>query len=66
MNKKQPGGLARLLTCVGEALYNYHYQLGVYVVRRGRHLIRFLARITRGPRRRMRYAWLVRRGTLAE
>ena len=59
MNKKQPGGLARLLTCVGEALYNYHYQLGVYVVRRGRHLIRFLARITRGPRRRMRYMWLM-------
>ena len=59
MNKKQPGGLARLLTCVGEALYNYHYQLGVYVVRRGRHLIRFLARITRGPRRRMRYVWLM-------
>ena len=55
MKEKKKGFFAR----VCEAVYNYHYQLGVYVLRRGRRILRFAARITRKPRRALRYAWLV-------
>lgn len=51
--------LRRVIARVGEAVYNYHYQLGVFVLRRGRRIFRFLARITEKPRRRLRYVWLV-------
>ena len=53
------GRMGRLFSRVGEALYRYHYHLGVYVLRKGRRLGRFLARITHKPRRRMRYLWLM-------
>lgn len=63
---KQHNGLLAVLVLlgtvcsrVGEALYQYHYQLGVYVLRRLRRLWRFLARVTRKPRRSLRYVWLV-------
>lgn len=42
-----------------EWLYNYHYQLGVYVLRRLRRFGRFVARVTSKPRRFLRYGWLM-------
>lgn len=62
MKGKKKGFLAvcrRVVSRVGEALYRYHYWLGGYVVRKSRRFGRFLARITRKPRRRVRYVWLV-------
>ena len=59
MKKKKKGGLAGFFARVGEALYHYHYGLGVYAIRRSRRWIRFLARVTRRPRRRIHYVWLV-------
>ena len=59
MKKKKKGGLVGFFARVGEALYHYHYGLGVYAIRRSRRLIRFLARVTRRPRRRIHYVWLV-------
>ena len=59
MKEKKKGGFARFLTRVGEALYRYHYHVGVYAIRRGRRLARFLARVTRRPRRRIHYVWLI-------
>ena len=51
--------LGRVLSCVGEAVYQYHYRLGVFVLRRLRRLGRFLSRVTLKPRRSVRYVWLV-------
>ncbi|MBQ7088988.1 MAG: M23 family metallopeptidase [Clostridia bacterium] len=51
--------LGAVCSRIGEALYQYHYQQGVYVVRRLRRLWRYLARVTRKPRRSLQYMWLV-------
>ncbi|MBR3778710.1 MAG: peptidoglycan DD-metalloendopeptidase family protein [Clostridia bacterium] len=51
--------LGHVLSCVGEAVYQYHYRLGVFVLRRLRRLGRFLSRVTLKPRRSVRYVWLV-------
>ena len=63
---KQKNGLFAFLALlgaafsrVGESIYHYHYQLGVYVLRRLRRFARFLTRVTLKPRRSLRYAWLV-------
>ena len=42
-----------------EWLYNFHYQLGVFVLRYLRRFGRFAARITLKPRRTLRYWWLM-------
>ena len=42
-----------------DLFYRYHYWLGVAVLRRLRRVIRWGARVTRKPRRFMRYAWIV-------
>ena len=41
-----------------DLFYRYHYWLGVAVLRRGRHVYRVVGRITRKPRRFLRYAWV--------
>ena len=46
-----------LFAVVMEWLYNYHYQLGVYVLRHLRRFGRFAARATEKPRRYLRYGW---------
>lgn len=63
MNKTKVWALLTAVGCVlaavVDALYQYHYQLGVYVLRRLRRFVRFLARVTAKPRRSLRYVWLV-------
>lgn len=62
MKAKKKGffaALGRVLSAVGEAVYQYHYRLGVFVLRRLRRVGRFLSRVTLQPRRRVRYVWLV-------
>ena len=51
--------LRRFGSRVAQALYLYHYWLGVFVLRHLRRNFRRLAKVTRKPRRRMRYYWLV-------
>lgn len=51
--------LALIGVWIGDGLYAYHYGLGVYVLRRLRRFARFFARVTAGPRRWLRYVWLV-------
>lgn len=41
-----------------EALYRYHYGLGLHTIRLFRRLGRLTVRLTRGPRRWVRYMWL--------
>ena len=43
-----------------DALYRYHYGLGIHTARLFRRWRRFRARVTAGPRRWMRYVWLRR------
>lgn len=52
-------GAARLFLLIWDAVYFYHYNLGVFVLRKGRRILRFLARVTRKPRRWLRYMWLM-------
>lgn len=52
-------GAARLFFLIWDAIYYYHYNVGVFVLRKGRRIGRFLARVTRKPRRWLRYVWLV-------
>ena len=42
-----------------EALYRYHYGLGLHTMRLCRRFGRFVGRVTKGPRRWMRYVWLL-------
>ena len=44
---------------VFEWLYGYHYHLGVFVLRYLRRFGRFVSRVTMGPRRSLRYLWLM-------
>ena len=56
------GGLrvvAHLLFLIWDAVYYYHYNLGVFVLRKGLRIFRFLERVTRKPRRWIRYVWLM-------
>ena len=48
----------RCMRRVWDLGYRYHYWLGVQVLRRARRVMRFVARITYTPRRRLRYAWI--------
>ena len=63
---KQKNGFTALLAvlgaffvAVGEALYHYHYRLGMYVLRHLRRFARFVGRLTDKPRRSLRYLLLV-------
>ncbi len=55
----RPVATASFWRRVANAVYRYHYWLGVAVLRRARRVYRFVGRITRKPRRRLRYAWVV-------
>ena len=48
------------LARIGDAVYRYHYGLGLHTARLFRRLGRLNARITAGPRRWMRYVWMRR------
>ncbi len=49
----------RSIVWLWDVLYGYHYHLGVFVLRKVRRVVRFVARITRKPRHWLRYMWLV-------
>ena len=51
--------VGRCLAVAADGFYRYHYQLGVFVLRHSRRILRFAARVTRKPRRFMRYVWIV-------
>ncbi len=51
--------VSRVMRPVWDGLYRYHYHLGVFVLRKLRRIYRFTGRITRRPRRSLRYAWIV-------
>lgn len=48
------------LSHLGDAVYRYHYGLGLHTARMFRRMGRSWARLTAGPRRLMRYVWLRR------
>lgn len=51
--------VGRVLPRVWGVLYRYHYWLGVFVLRKMRRIYRYVGRVTRRPRRSLRYVWLV-------
>ena len=51
--------VGRVIAWVWDKVYRYHYQLGVFVLRKARRIYRFAGRITRRPRRFLRYGWIV-------
>ena len=50
--------VGRVIAWVWDKVYRYHYQLGVFVLRKARRVYRFVGRTTRRPRRFLRYAWI--------
>ena len=48
------------LSRLGDAVYRYHYGLGLHTARLFRRMGRSWSRLTAGPRRFMRYVWLRR------
>ena len=48
-----------LLARVWNAVYLYHYHLGVFVLRKVRRITRAASRVTYKPRRRLRYVWVI-------
>lgn len=49
-----------MLAWLSDALYRYHYGLGLHTMRLFRRIGRLVGRVTYGPRRWMRYTWLRR------
>lgn len=57
LHKVRPAG--KVMAQVWDQVYLYHYHLGVFTLRKLRWAYRFVGRITRKPRRALRYVWTV-------